>query len=139
LAAYKAHSAITKNGEGRGGTERLGQHGKLTSMADLPPDEVLAGKITAAAERIAREGSAAKRPAKSSPKAEIAMPDDFAAALAGNARAQATYDGFPPGARRAYLEWITDAKRAETRARRIAQATEWLAQGKKRNWKYENC
>ena len=67
------------------------------------------------------------------------MPEDFASALAGNARANATFDGLAPSHRREYLEWITGAKREETRAKRIAQAVEWLAEGKKRNWKYENC
>ena len=67
------------------------------------------------------------------------MPDDFAAALAANPKAKAALDAFAPSHRREYLEWITEAKREETRAKRIAQATEWLAEGKKRNWKYENC
>ena len=67
------------------------------------------------------------------------LPDDFAKALAANPAARKAYDGFPPGHRREYLEWILDAKRAETRARRIAQAVEWLGEGKSRNWKYENC
>ena len=47
--------------------------------------------------------------------------------------------GFAPSHRREYLEWITGAKQAATRERWIAQAVEWLAEGKKRNWKYENC
>jgi hypothetical protein len=32
-----------------------------------------------------------------------------------------------------------DAKRLETRAKRIAQAIEWMSEGKRRNWKYEQC
>ncbi|MGN6500288.1 MAG: YdeI/OmpD-associated family protein, partial [Tsuneonella sp.] len=139
MAAFKAHCAFTIHGEGRGGSEGMGQHGKLTAMADLPPDELLSAKIRAAAERIASEGSAARRPSKPKTKAEIAMPDDFAAALSADPKARAAFEGFPPGARREYLEWITEAKRPETRAKRIAQAAEWLAEGKKRNWKYENC
>ena len=61
------------------------------------------------------------------------------AALRGNARARATFDAFPPGSRREYVEWITEAKREATRANRLAQAVEWLAEGKRRNWKYEKC
>jgi len=34
-------------------------------------------------------------------------------------------------------EWITEAKRPETRAKRIGEALGWLAEGKRRNWKYE--
>jgi hypothetical protein len=37
------------------------------------------------------------------------------------------------------VEWITEAKSAETRARRLAQAIAWMADGKSRNWKYEKC
>jgi len=37
------------------------------------------------------------------------------------------------------LDWIIEAKRTETRARRVAQAIEWLSEGKTRNWKYANC
>jgi uncharacterized protein YdeI (YjbR/CyaY-like superfamily) len=39
--------------------------------------------------------------------------------------------------RREYIEWITEAKKPETRAKRLATTLEWLAQGKSRNWKYE--
>ncbi|MCB1566811.1 MAG: YdeI/OmpD-associated family protein, partial [Xanthomonadales bacterium] len=44
-----------------------------------------------------------------------------------------------PSHQREYVDWITEAKREETRQRRLAQAIEWLAEGKRRNWKYENC
>jgi uncharacterized protein YdeI (YjbR/CyaY-like superfamily) len=37
------------------------------------------------------------------------------------------------------VEWIADAKREETRERRIEQAVEWIAEGKQRNWKYQEC
>lgn len=50
--------------------------------------------------------------------------------------AAATFKAFPPSQRREYVEWIAEAKREETRGRRIAQAIEWLAEGKPRNWKY---
>jgi uncharacterized protein YdeI (YjbR/CyaY-like superfamily) len=51
--------------------------------------------------------------------------------------AKTFFDGLAPSHRYEYLEWITDAKREETRAKRIGQALEWLAEGKRRNWKYE--
>ena len=60
-------------------------------------------------------------------------------ALDASPAGRATFDGFPPSKQRDYLEWITDAKRAETRAKRIAQSVEWLAEGKARHWKYESC
>ena len=35
-----------------------------------------------------------------------------------------------------YVEWITEAKREETRLKRMATALEWMAKGKPRHWKY---
>jgi len=67
------------------------------------------------------------------------VPQDFAAALAKDRKALATFEGFSPSKRRDYLEWITEAKREETRQARIAQSVTWLAEGKPRHWKYERC
>jgi uncharacterized protein YdeI (YjbR/CyaY-like superfamily) len=53
--------------------------------------------------------------------------------------AAATWQKFSPSARREYIEWITEAKRTETRATRLATTLEWLVAGKPRNWKYLNC
>ncbi len=44
-----------------------------------------------------------------------------------------------PSCQREYCEWIADAKRAETREKRVATAMEWIGEGKSRNWKYQNC
>ena len=35
------------------------------------------------------------------------------------------------------IEWITEAKADETKARRVGQAIEWIAAGKSGNWKYQ--
>ena len=67
------------------------------------------------------------------------MPDDFAAALDAVPAARQHYSAFPPGKQREYLEWVLEAKREDTRAKRITQAVAWLAEGKARNWKYESC
>lgn len=55
------------------------------------------------------------------------------------AAARKTWAGFPPGAQREYVDWITEAKTDATRRKRLATTLEWLAEGKKRNWKYETC
>jgi uncharacterized protein YdeI (YjbR/CyaY-like superfamily) len=72
-------------------------------------------------------------------KAALPVPDDLRRALDGNRSAAASFDGFSPAARRDYVEWVTEAKQAATRERRITQAVEWIAEGKRRNWKYEKC
>ena len=45
----------------------------------------------------------------------------------------------PPSCRREYCEWVAEAKRPETRAKRVAEAVAWMREGKRRNWKYESC
>ncbi len=92
-----------------------------------------------AAEKTSAKGtkkkSARKKPVRAAPK----TPADLAAALKKNKKAKATFDAFPPSAKRDYVEWITGAKREATRDKRLATAIEWMAEGKRRNWKYERC
>ncbi len=57
----------------------------------------------------------------------LEIPDDLAAELARYPDARARFDAFPPSARRGILEWIVQARRPETRARRVAE-TARLAQ-----------
>ena len=142
MAAFNAHATFglwqAKDVLGETVTEReaMGQFGRLASIADLPPEEELETLIRRAADAAA----AGPRPReKKAAKPELDMPDDLAAALAINSAARAAFDAFPPGGRREYIEWTLEAKRPETRAKRVAQAVEWIAEGKRRNWKYEKC
>ena len=141
LAAFKAHCAFVVHGEGRQGADDagMGAYGKIASLADLPPDSQLIAKVREAAARVASTGTARKSAARPAPKPDIPMPDDFAAALSTVPKAKAALESLAPGQRRDYLNWITSAKQPATRTKRIAQAVEWLAEGKKRNWKYESC
>ncbi len=138
MAAFKAHCAMVIHGDGRQG-DAMGQYGKIAALADLPLENELSAKLREAAARVVGTVSATTKPQVRGARAEIAVPDDLVAALGANPAAKATFDAFAPSHRRDYLEWITEAKRDETRAKRVAQTVEWLAEGKKRNWKYENC
>jgi uncharacterized protein YdeI (YjbR/CyaY-like superfamily) len=51
--------------------------------------------------------------------------------------ASAQFAKMSPSCRREYIDWIADARREETRSKRLATALEWIAEGKSRNWKYE--
>ena len=55
---------------------------------------------------------------------KLIVPDDLAAALGDRPPARERWDAFPPSARRAMLEWVVEAKRPETRAKRIAAIAE---------------
>lgn len=132
LAAFKAHASVVIHHEERSG-DGMGALGKLAGLADLPPDEALIARFQARPQALAKP-----RPRRA-PKPELPIPPAFAAALDAAPAARASFDAFAPSHRREYIEWIAQAKREETQAKRIAQAVEWLAEGRKRNWKYENC
>ncbi len=139
MAAFKAHATFVIHGDGRQG-DAMGQYGKIAKVTDLPSEAELTAKLLNAKARVDTAGTALKPKSNpKTPKAEIPMPDDFAAELAKAQGARERFDSWAPSHRREYLEWITEAKRSETRAKRIAQACAWIAEGKKRNWKYENC
>lgn len=117
----------------------MGSFGRLASVKDLPPKRRFLSLVKKATKLNADgvKGTREKGRAKAKPPAKLHP--EFAAALKKNKAANATLDGFAPSFRREYLEWITEAKRDATREKRIVKAIEWLAEGKKRNWKYESC
>lgn len=109
---------------------------KITTLDDLPPRTEFIRSVRRAVELNESGVQTPRAPAK--PKKPLAMPPDFRTALSKRAKTRAVWDGFSPSHQREYLEWILEAKQQETRARRIVQAVEWIAEGKSRNWKYLN-
>ncbi|WP_242107151.1 YdeI/OmpD-associated family protein [Luteimonas aquatica] len=65
-------------------------------------------------------------------EAEIPLPDDLKKALAAEPAAQALWREITTVARRDWIQWVTSAKKAETRERRVAGACDMLASGKRR-------
>jgi hypothetical protein len=63
---------------------------------------------------------------------EVTVPDDLAAALAGDPAASAFFDELSFTNRRTYVDWIESAKKAETREARVAKAVVSLGEGKSR-------
>ena len=140
MAAFKRHCIFGFwHPRMRGGDTSLEGIGRfrLESEADLPATGEFR-KLAREAKRLVDEG--VKTPAKPRVKRKAAaVPQDLAAALARNAKAGATFEAFSPSARREYIEWIEEAKREETRAKRVATAASQLAAGKKLYWKYEKA
>ena len=54
----------------------------------------------------------------------LVIPDDLAAALAEHEGAEENFAAFPPSSKRGILEWIKQAKRPETRSKRVRQTAE---------------
>jgi len=62
---------------------------------------------------------------------DLTVPDDLAAAFAGQPGSRERWDGLPRSVRRAALEWIVQAKRPETRARRVTETAQMAARGER--------
>jgi uncharacterized protein YdeI (YjbR/CyaY-like superfamily) len=151
MSAFKEHCSFGFWGEeigavlrGAGVLERdaMGSLGRITSVADLPSDKQMLGWIRQAAAFVDSgqytSPIAARRKVVKSPKI-VDTPAEFSVALQKNKKAAAVFAAFSPSCKREYVEWIADAKRPETRDKRITTAVEWIAEGKQRNWKYQNC
>ena len=148
MAAFKSHCTfgfwkhelifgkdkLAANGEERG----MGQFGRITSLSDLPKDDVLLRYIKEAV-RLNDEGIKVPSRAKPKKKAPLVVPDYFMKELKKNKKALAVFDAFSYSHKKEYTEWITEAKAEDTRQRRLATAIQWMTEGKARNWKYMNC
>ena len=140
MASFKEHCALHLwKGSlivGDGPREAMGQFGRITKVSDLPSKKILTGYIK---QVMKLRENGVKNPARSKPKkrASLVVPTELASALKKNKKAAAAFKGFPPSHKREYADWISEAKREETRKRRVDTAVEWMAEGKSRNWKYE--
>lgn len=141
MSAFKQHvgfgfwkAGLMKEVLPGSGLSSAGQFGRITSLDDLPNDRELA-KIIKFARKL-NDDEVKAPPMRKGPRPALKPPADLLAALSKNKKAKSTFDNFPPGQQREYVAWVVEAKQAETRARRIATAVEWMAEGKVRNWKY---
>jgi uncharacterized protein YdeI (YjbR/CyaY-like superfamily) len=142
IASFKAHASFgfwsgsqVVDTSGQSATA-MGQFGRLTSLDDLPDRKTLI-ELTRKAMRLIDDGVKPVR--NKTVKAPFTVPQDLRAAIDAAPTAKATWDAFSPSCQREYVEWVTEARRDETRARRLEQTVAWLNEGKRRNWKYENC
>jgi uncharacterized protein YdeI (YjbR/CyaY-like superfamily) len=135
IGAVLREAAVLKEGA-------MGSLGRITSVDDLPSDKQMLAWIRQAAAFVdsgqyTSPIAARHRVVKQKPSLDT--PAEFKAALQRNKKAAAVFAAFSPSCKREYVEWIAEAKRDETRDKRIATAVGWIAEGKQRNWKYQNC
>ncbi len=148
MAAFKQHCSLgfwkskLVLGRERAGANTeaggMGQFGRITTLSDLPKDEVLLGYIREAA-RLNEAGIKPPARAQRRGQKELVIPDYFTAALKKNKKALSTFEAVSYTHKKEYVEWLTEAKAEDTRQRRLSAAIGWLAEGKSRNWKYLRC
>jgi uncharacterized protein YdeI (YjbR/CyaY-like superfamily) len=142
MAAFKEHCAL---GFWKGdlifgkevSAEAMGHFGRIKSLAELPSEKKLIGYVKKAMELNEQRVKLPAR-ARSKERQPLIVPADLQAALAKNKKAQTTLE-FQLQSQKEYVQWITEAKRPETRAERVKTTVKWLAEGRSRNWKYEKC
>ena len=152
ISAFKAHCSFGFWGAEIGKVLRedaalkdggMGSLGRIAGVQDLPPDKQLLGYLRQAAAFIesghGETWVAVQRRVVKAPKPALETPPEFTAALRKHKQAATAYAAFSPSCQREYVSWIAEAKRPETRDRRISQAIALIAEGKQRNWKYQNC
>jgi uncharacterized protein YdeI (YjbR/CyaY-like superfamily) len=146
IAGFKNHCAFgfwqaglldDPNGLFEKGKEKkgMGDLGRLTEVNQLPSEEQWRPYFMQAMQLI-EEGVKTKT-TKAASSLTLETPDYMLAALKESSAALSTWEAFPPSCRKEYIEWITEAKREETKANRIRTMLEWLEEGKSRHWKYK--
>jgi uncharacterized protein YdeI (YjbR/CyaY-like superfamily) len=125
-----AHGVVARREEapGMGGS-------RVSDVSELPAEKVLVEYIREAM-RLNDEG-VKNAPRVRKPAKPLEVPAELTAALKKNKAAHAAFKTFPVSHQREYSEWIAEAKQDATKAKRVATAVEWIAEGKSRNWKYE--
>jgi uncharacterized protein YdeI (YjbR/CyaY-like superfamily) len=120
----------------KGENAGMGNFGKIKDIQDLPPAHTIIEYIKEAM-KLNDDDVAVKKEVKKTIRQELVIPGYFSKALNKNKIALKTFSDLSYSHKKEYLEWITEAKREETRDKRINTAIEWLLEGKSRNWKYE--
>ena len=151
MAAFKEHCTLGFWGKEMAGVLRergvlqdgaMGSFGRIASLKDLPTDKQMLALFRQAAAFIDKGEytsvmAGRKQTMARAAKPALTMPADLAAALKRNKAAAQVFDAFSPSCKREYIDWITEAKRQETRERRLSQAIAMITEGKQRNWRYQ--
>ena len=145
MAAFKQHVAfgffkasLLEDAEGiltLAEKHSMGHLGKITSVKDIPKDNVLKSYIKQAM-KLNDDGVKLAKP-KAAKIKELDTLQDLQKALSKNKTASKIFEEFSLGKRKEYIEWLEDAKTETTREKRLLQAIEWISEGKIRHWKYQ--
>ena len=140
VASFKEHCAFTfwkaslmedpKLIENAKSESAMGHFGRIQSLQELPSD----ARILAYIKEAMKLNDEGKKVIKQKPitKNELIIPDYFLNSVKKNKAACATFEKFSNSRKKEYVDWINEAETEETKNGRMAQAIEWLAEGKSR-------
>ena len=101
----------------------MGHSGKITSLEDLPPDKVLVERIHDAM-KLNEEGI--ELPSRQRSKEQVRLPDALIAALRRKRSAFRKFEGLSRAHKSEYINWIDEAKTAETKKNRSEKVVEMI-------------
>ncbi|MGE3804531.1 MAG: DUF1801 domain-containing protein [Gemmataceae bacterium] len=107
---------------------------QLRTIRFTSVDDIQGPVIVAYLKEAVKVNEQGVRPAKQEVK--VVVPAELKKALQEDKHAKAVFDGLAPSCQREYAEYIADAKKPETRERRLAKTLDLLGQGKSLNDKY---
>ena len=116
----------------------MGNLGKIYGINDLPPDGVMIKYLHLAMQLADEDVKMPRKKPTDQEKKELLVPECLLKALDQAPEAREIFEKFSYSHKKEYCEWIGEAKTQPTKEKRVAQAIEWIAKGKGRNWKYEN-
>ncbi len=140
MDGFKAHMAfrfwlraelVTQGADAK----TIDQLERMESIKDLPPKSKVAACIKRAM-KLNAAGVKLSRPVSKAPKA-VSVPAALAAALAKKPKAKKAFDAMSLSGQREYAEWVSGAKREETKVSRIEKTVAQVLEGKALNWRYE--
>jgi hypothetical protein len=142
MAAFKAHCSfgfwkhglLARQGLVPADRDGMGSFGRFTSTAAMPSDAAFV-RVLGAAKALNDAGVRVARP-RPKPKPPLRVPPYVRAAVRKRKGAAAAFDVLTPSHRREYVEWVVDAKTAETRERRLGKMVAQLVKGQSLNAKY---
>jgi uncharacterized protein YdeI (YjbR/CyaY-like superfamily) len=117
--------------------DTAGSFGRITSLEDLPADEILIQYIQHALSLNVEGVKAPARPKTQVDKGPMVIPPYFAELLSTNELLNTQFEKFSPSQKKEYVSWFEEAKTEATRAKRVDTAVEWISEGKTRMWKYK--
>jgi len=117
--------------------DTAGSIGRITSLSDLPADDILIQYIQHALSLNIQGIKATPRVKTATVKTELAVPLYFTEILSKNSLVKEQFEKFSPSQKKEYINWFEEAKTEATRSKRLDTAVEWIAEGKIRHWKYK--
>jgi len=119
--------------------DTAGSLGRITSLSDLPPDDVLIRYIEHALSLNIEGVKAVPRTKAKVPagKTALEVPAYFIEMLDKNQLVKQQFEKFSPSQQKEYITWFAEAKTEATRNKRLETAIEWIGEGKIRHWKYK--